>query len=438
MVLSTIGHACLVLKDENNAPLLITDPWLLGSCYWRSWWLQSYPTKDEMEYLTNVKYCYITHEHPDHYHLPTIRKIGNKPTFLSPHLPHDNIDHYLAGMGLKTKNLTPMQWYNLNEDVQILSIPLFNDDSTLIINTKNAIIINLNDSKPFQNQLDTISSYIQKEAANKKVVVLSSYSPASIVNSFRKGSEFVSFKDKKDYVLYINNVVNTLGADYFIPFASQVIFYRPDSTWANEYKVTLDDLKKYWNTTKTTLLPPYSTLDLNTFAHSFIPKEKYNHDSQPILEKVGQQVSLEAEATFTEEDKLNLTNKMRGNRLFLAPLFRKGIGFITEKVAYTFYPISGKLVEGLDEKVHFSIKLPTQALKDAITYGHFGDLGITMFTLLILNRGTHPRMIYLFFMILTFHDYKHTISIGNFMRWFKAAFKVRKWNLPKLSTVQNM
>ena len=58
---------------------------------------------------------------------------------------------------------------------------------------------------------------------------LSSYSPASIVNSFRKSGEELSIKSKVDYVNYLNDVCNLIKPKIFIPFASQVIFKRDDS-----------------------------------------------------------------------------------------------------------------------------------------------------------------------------------------------------------------
>ena len=84
MILQTIGHASILLRNKKNEPVLLSDPWLLGSCYWRSWWLQNYPTAAEFDELQKVKYCYVTHEHPDHYHLPSIRKLGKNPTYISP------------------------------------------------------------------------------------------------------------------------------------------------------------------------------------------------------------------------------------------------------------------------------------------------------------------------------------------------------------------
>jgi hypothetical protein len=432
MNIETIGHASLIIRNDQNKPVLLTDPWLIGSVYWRSWWLQNYPTDKEIEELKDVKYCYVTHEHPDHYHTASIRKLGKNPTYISPLLPQDNISTFLGSQGNKTKSLNPFTWYKIEDDISILSIPLLNDDSCLIINTPKAVIINLNDAKPAKAQLARLQEFISKNLSGKKIVVLSSYSPASIVNSFRKDSKFVAFKDKSKYIEYINGIVDVLNADYFIPFASQVIFYRPDSEWANEYKVSYDDINKGWKAKKTKLLPPYSKLDLNTFEHSFIKPENYNHDPQWIKEKVEKHMQQEANVNITDEDIKKIEKKMRSQRAFLSVLFPKGIGFITNKREFTFKPLSGKITEGLSKNHGFAIKVPDQALKDAIEYGHFGDLGITMFTILILNRSSNPKLIYVFFILLTLHDYKHTMSLSNFFKWTKSSAKNYKWKFPKI------
>ena len=94
----TIGHACTVLRKPDGTPVLFTDPWLIGSCYWRSWWLQNYPSEEQISELQKAKFCYITHEHPDHLHLPTIRKIGSKPTYLSADLSEEVISGLLLKM----------------------------------------------------------------------------------------------------------------------------------------------------------------------------------------------------------------------------------------------------------------------------------------------------------------------------------------------------
>lgn len=438
MKLSTIGHASIYIKDSNNQPLLLTDPWLIGSAYWRSWWLQNYQSQDQFEELKKVKYCYITHEHPDHFHTPSIKKLGNKPTYLSPQLPEENITKYLRGLKFNSEVLKSLNWYKVSDEISILSVPLFNDDSVLLIDTPKAFIINLNDTKPSKSKLNQIDKFLTSNNINKKRIVLSSYSPASIVNSFRKDSKYVSIKDKKDYCLYLNKVSNSLKADYFIPFASQVIFYRPDSTWANEYKVTYEDLQLHWDS-DTILLHPYTTIDLTDFKISFIETKNYLRDENYIKNKVSDQIELEKKSKINDSDLKLLSKKLKSKRFILFPLFPNGIAFITDKDKFLVNTFSGKV--GLLEKnknYSFAIKLPSQALKDAISYDHFGDLGITMFTILILNRTNNPKFIYIFFILMTFDDYKHFIDYKHFFKWIFSIFKNNSWKIPPLKTASNI
>ena len=53
MNLKSYGHATLSLEYEGK-PIIITDPWLIGSCYWRSWWLQHYPSKADLSVLSRT------------------------------------------------------------------------------------------------------------------------------------------------------------------------------------------------------------------------------------------------------------------------------------------------------------------------------------------------------------------------------------------------
>merc|ERR1712224_399028 len=128
------------------------------------------------------------------------------------------------------------------------------------VDTSNALVVNLNDAKPSKSLLKWILKVVKK--INKYTVLLSSYSPASIVNSFRRNGKELSIKTKKDYVDYLNKVCKIIRPDIFIPFASQVVFQRDDSKWANEHKVRYSDLEKYWDS-ETKLLRPYSTINLD-------------------------------------------------------------------------------------------------------------------------------------------------------------------------------
>lgn len=429
MKIQTIGHACMVLRDDDGSPILITDPWLIGSTYWRSWWLQNYPTAEELAELGKTKFVYITHEHMDHFHPPSIRKLGSGPTYLAPSLPQEQIALFLAEQGFKSQVAEPLRWHRLHPKVAILSIPLPNDDSVLLVDTPTALIVNLNDSKPMRYQLKRVRSFVDSHAAGKKVVLLSSYSPASIVNSFRKDSKIVSMKDKRDYVARCCELSESIKADFFMPFASQVIFYRQDSKWANPYKVTTADLRDNWTAKGTTLCMPYTTIDLGSFTVHSVPEEQFRRDEATIVQKVEAQLAHEKEAVFTAEDREELRKKLRFSKLILPILFRKGIGFHVDGQEFTFKPWGGKMVDGI-QNPGFSLMVPGQAIKDVLHSGHFADLGITMFTLIILNGKTNPKMVYLFFLLIGLHDYHHWWSWGNLWKWFKTSLRLNKWRIP--------
>lgn len=433
MNIETLGHAALLLRDNNNQPILLTDPWLKGSCYWRSWWLQNYPTDEEWNEVNKVKYCYVTHEHPDHFHTYTIRRMSNDIQFLSPLLPEENISKFLTEIGKKSKALEYLKWHSLTDSIRVLSIPLYNDDSVLLIDTPTAFIINQNDSKPASKQWKQLATFLEEHCPpGKKRILLSSYSPASIVNSFLKNAQRVSMKGKKDYIEYICKNCDLLKIDYFMPFASQVIFYRTDSDWANAFKVAYSDAVKYWKS-KTTLVPPYSKIDLTTFAVTSKDAASYNHHPADYLKKAKEFEERDKAAVFTDEDMEKLRHKMNRSRVFFCLLFPRGFSFDLGNKFIYYNPWSGKIKQtDKDTNGHFSLIIPRQAVKDVLDFNHFGDLGITMFTLIVLNKATNPRFIYLFFIVITMHDYQHTNSFGNFWRWLKENWKFQKWNIPAI------
>ena len=429
MDIETVGHAGLLIRDDAGAPVLFTDPWVTGSCYWRSWWLQNYPSAALMEELKSVAYCFITHEHPDHFHTASIRQLGKDTRYLSPDFPQGHIAGYLSAQGHRADVVPALRWVAVHPDVRILSIPLFNDDSVLVIDTPDAVIINQNDSKPRPGQLRQLRACLDEIAASKRRILLSSYSPASIVNSFVRDAQRVSMKEKAEYVRYVAGNCRLLGAHDFMPFASQVIYKRRDSAWANDFKVTYDDLVAHWDGSAR-LLPPFTRLNLKDGSHTSVPPEGYRHDDAPIQQKVETQQALDEQVQFDDQDLARLQKKLNHCRWLLAVLFPRGIGFELEAGRLRYNPWSGALRRG-EASGDFVLRVPAQAFKDAVTYGHFGDLGTTMFTMVVLNGRIHPRRVYLFFLVMTLHDYGHTASLRNWLTWIGHSARNQSWRIPR-------
>ena len=223
--LKTLGHATLVVLEDDK-PLIATDAWLVGSSYWRSWWLERYPTAEEFELVRHARHLYFTHSHPDHFHWPSLRQLGKRPV-LHARFPRFDVAEFLNNSGYPTRELEPWQWYSITERVRIASVPVPIDDSILVIDTPAATVVNLNDSMPRMSLL----RYLRKRllTPGRPVVALKSYSPASVASSmFRNGQREV-MKTKQDYARIAQSIAETIGATDFVPFASQVFFSRRDS-----------------------------------------------------------------------------------------------------------------------------------------------------------------------------------------------------------------
>jgi UDP-MurNAc hydroxylase len=83
-VFKILSHACLWVKRGNTR--LIIDPWLLGSCYWRSWW--NYPEPDiDFAELKQTTHVLLSHIHWDHWHGLSLKKFFKQCQFIVPDEP---------------------------------------------------------------------------------------------------------------------------------------------------------------------------------------------------------------------------------------------------------------------------------------------------------------------------------------------------------------
>jgi UDP-MurNAc hydroxylase len=226
-----------VLCREGETPLLATDPWLVGSVYWRSWWLQNYPSADEIKWLAQSTWIYVTHEHRSFPHA-SIRRLGNCPAYLFPSFAEQGYLAYMAQHGYRAEAVPPSRWRAIGESVSILSIPVWNDDSLLLVDTPSALILNLNDAKPPPPVLRAIRRLADQ--IGKPRLLLCSYSPASCINSFLdETGGIVSLKPARDYVDFVCRLCDMLAADFFVPFASPGGVRDAGTAGANGYRTKL-------------------------------------------------------------------------------------------------------------------------------------------------------------------------------------------------------
>ena len=108
MKFTIVSHACIYIEHEDIR--LLVDPWIIGSCYWRSWW--NYP-EVSIEILENINptHIYLTHLHWDHFHGPSLRKLYRgipKIKFLISRVPEKRLKNDLFEV--------------LNKNIQVIEI----------------------------------------------------------------------------------------------------------------------------------------------------------------------------------------------------------------------------------------------------------------------------------------------------------------------------
>jgi hypothetical protein len=422
--LRTLGHACAVLYRDAEDPLLATDPWLLGSVYWRSWWLQHYPSAEEIDWVAKSPAVYVTHEHPDHFHMPTIRRLGPAPVYLFPALAERGYLDYMRQRGYRAEILPPLRWRAIAADVSILSIPIWCDDSLLLVDTPTALILNLNDAKPLPPVVRAIHRLADR--VGKPRVLLCSYSPASLVNSFVDEAGIVSLKPPQHYVDYICRLCDVLAADFYMPFASQAEFRRDDSCWANRYRTTYQHLQQHWRS-DTRLLPAYTDINLADFTYVSTPPEQYRPLSPVrIVALTAERATAEEAAEISAADVVGLQRKLNVYRWLFCLVFPRGFTFALGERRFRYNALRGSLCDadatggGCGD---FIVSVPKLTMKEAIRNDHLTDLGITMFVRVRLLRRVDPRKIYALFVLFQFDDYGHLRSVAALLRWLGLAIR---------------
>jgi CMP-N-acetylneuraminate monooxygenase len=98
------SHATLELSYRHTS--ILFDPWLEGSAYYGAWDLYPKPLVSAEDIVVNA--IVITHPHPDHFHLQTLKKFDKSIPVFYPEFPSQIIEKGLDELGFI--NQMPVFW----------------------------------------------------------------------------------------------------------------------------------------------------------------------------------------------------------------------------------------------------------------------------------------------------------------------------------------
>ena len=234
-----MGHAALHVETEQFS--LLVDPWLFGSCYWRSWW--HYPPLPIVpEHWLRPDYLYLTHHHFDHFHYPSLRRIDKRTTLLIPQFGVDFMAGELRKLGFSDViELPHAEIMELPGEIQLASFQYGFDDSALLVSDHSTVIANFNDCKvrgrPLEQVLGTFG---------RPTFLLKNYSWAQGYPICYRADDpaDLALLRRENYTQDFVTAVREVRPDYAVPFASMVCFLHPETAHLNETVITPCELEE--------------------------------------------------------------------------------------------------------------------------------------------------------------------------------------------------
>ena len=218
------SHACLEIINEDLS--LLIDPWISGPAFLGSW-VQFPEAKITPEELLPSAIL-ISHEHSDHFHTPTLKRLPLETPVYFPAFPNRRIEATLSSLGFK--NIHPVQFgdtISLNAKIEVAyyePVSIWND-SILHINVDGFNILNTNDAgfnHSIKNYLPKIDLLCQQFSPGA-----SGY-PLCWENISTKESEKIYGGFKRGMISMLNHASEFYGVDFVLPFASYFRLHHPD------------------------------------------------------------------------------------------------------------------------------------------------------------------------------------------------------------------
>jgi L-ascorbate metabolism protein UlaG (beta-lactamase superfamily) len=230
MNIEFVNHSSIIIKHNGNN--IICDPWIEGSVFNKGWSLIT-PSKFTFEDFKNIDHIWFSHEHPDHFFPPNIKKIPaeyrKNITVLFQYTIDKRVLNFCNDLGFKKViELKKDQWYNINSDLKVLCEHYQEGDSWICFKSKDRTLLNTNDC-------GIRNLYSAKQIKNKvgKVdVLLTQFSYAYWVGN--PDQKHLREKKANDKLSWLKFQVEIFQPSITIPMASFVYFSHVENFWMND------------------------------------------------------------------------------------------------------------------------------------------------------------------------------------------------------------
>lgn len=227
MKIDFVNHASVLISHGSSG--LLCDPWLDGRVFNKGWELVV-PTQFRPQDFARVSHIWFSHEHPDHFHPPSLRQIPpelrSRITVLYQATKDRRVVRFCESLGFAAvMELEPHREYDLEPELSVRCMPI-GQDSWIYVRTPNATLLNLNDCELWDprdaGQLANLLGRVD--------VLLTQFSYASWA-----GPDVASRRRTAANVLdRLRMQARAFSASHVIPFASFVWFCHEENFDLND------------------------------------------------------------------------------------------------------------------------------------------------------------------------------------------------------------
>ena len=225
-VLNFVNHSSFLIESENVG--LIVDPWLEGTAFNSGWNLIA-ETKFSVDDYKRVTHIWFSHEHPDHFHPPTLKNIPeelrSKITVLYHKTKDGKVLNHCRKMGFAVREMEHGEWIQLHPTFRVMCRPYHYFDSWLLIDVDGKRLLNLNDCEVND----------AKEAAT----IFAHTGPVDILASqfsysCWEGDEKARAAAAHHVLNRLSTQIKSLQAKIFLPVASLIYFSHEENQHLND------------------------------------------------------------------------------------------------------------------------------------------------------------------------------------------------------------
>jgi hypothetical protein len=382
----TLGNATLQFFADGR-PVLATDPWLAGTCYFGSWALDHALSEEQIANVLHSDYIWISHGHPDHMHHESLDMLPAGKKFLLPDHYHPEIKDFLTEKGFAVTVLKYREWLQISPTVSVMCLDNINQDAILIVRIGDALVINQNDS-PIAGEESFLRNLVKRHPNDKTYLAALCSIDADMFNFVDESGRSIAGppdERKRGAIWTVARGADRMGVKNFCCSSSQHIYVRPDSIWANDYRISWADMRKHWSRPNVRLIEPFVTVDLASGTVTANVAEHLGGDRSQISDNTGDD---DWNATLQPEDWVVVEQFFRKFELI-----RKYVDFIEVVVGgetgrFDLNPVTA----GQPSSRGIRFYAPRHSFMETMTWGFFDDLLIGNFMKVHLtNTSLYPR-----------------------------------------------